>query len=272
MSRRSRIAHFKTPFLISVAAPAVFGLACGGKTEVEDPIGGAGSSSVGNGGSAPILPPPSAPCNGTAPDTGDSCSAAVCVDGHWQTTYSGGCNPPPPLATACPGVEPGAGTSCAGYIHDLRCEYDFCGGITATRRCNGSTFLWEELISPGACNPPRPELECPDEMPLAGSDCSFAGQQCRYDGCLGPGTSVAICGSGQWTTAYSSSASCNPPAIQPVCPTRELSAGESCAFEGQVCSNALCSAASRDGLVCSAGAWRATVLSCEADAGADSGF
>src|SRR5689334_881462 len=106
MSRRSRIAHFKTPFIISIAAPAVLGVACGGKTEVDDRIGGAGSSSVANGGSAPILPPPYAPCNGTAPDTAGPCSSAVCVDGQWETIYNGGCNPPPPPATACPDVEP----------------------------------------------------------------------------------------------------------------------------------------------------------------------
>lgn len=113
---------------------------------------------------------------------------------------------------------------------------------------------------------------CPGAMPSAGSDCSIEAQECRYDGCQGPGTSVAICSFRQWTTAYSSSASCNPPSIQPVCPTRELSGGEGCAFEGQVCSNEPCSAASRDGFVCSAGAWRATVLSCQADAGAYPGF
>ena len=67
MSRRSRIAHFKTPFLLSVAAPAALGVACGGRTDVADTIGNAGTSSVGNGGSAPILTPPTPACKGSAP-------------------------------------------------------------------------------------------------------------------------------------------------------------------------------------------------------------
>lgn len=169
-------------------------------------------------------------------------------------------------------MEPQVGTSCAGYISALSCEYEVCGVFWPTRRCNGSTFLWEQLpmIS---CNPPSPaSFSCPDQMPIAGSDCSYEALECRYDGCQGPQSSVAICSFGQWTTAYSSSANCNPPAIQPVCPTRELSAGEGCAFEGQACSQEPCAAPSRNGFVCSAGAWQATVLSCLADAGTDSGF
>jgi hypothetical protein len=272
MSRRSRIAHFRTPFIISVAAPAAFGVACGGKAEIADAIGGAGSSSVSNGGSSAggsagsstggSAGSPS--CSGPAPAGAGYCGT-VCVNGQWVSEVAG-CNPPPPPITVCPSVEPEVDASCAGYAGNLRCEYEFCGGVLPTRICNSSTGRWAEL-APGICNPPAPLPACPLNMPAAGSDCTLEAQECRYDGCQGPASSVAICSFGQWTTAYSSSANCNPPAIQPVCPRRELSAGEGCAFEGQTCSNEPCTSSSRNGFVCDAGAWGATVLSCLVDAG-----
>jgi len=275
MSRRSRIAHFKTPFLISVAAPVALGVACGGKTDVEDTIGGAGSSSVANGGSSAGGTGGASSCSGPAPEASSSpCGPggkAQCIGGKWVTPYTS-CNPPPPPILVCPDIEPEAGASCAGYQRDLSCSYDDCyGASVATRRCNGSTSLWEQLPLL-SCNPPTPFSTCPAEMPRAGSDCTLGAQECRYDGCQGPGSSVAICSFGQWTTAYSSSAGCNPPAIQPVCPTRQLSAGGGCAFEGQACSQEPCTSASRNGFICSAGAWQATVLSCQVDAGTYPGF
>jgi hypothetical protein len=275
MSHRSRIAHFKTPFIVSIAVPAALGLACGGRTDVADAIGGAGSSSVSDGGSSAGGSGGSASCSGPAPDaTSSPCGSggkATCIGGKWVVPYIS-CNPPPPpRIQACPDLEPQVATSCADYASDLRCSYDYCyGARVPTRRCNGSTSLWEELPLL-SCNPPQLD-PCPAEMPIAGSDCTFEAQECRYDGCQGPQSSVAICSFGQWTTAYSSSAGCNPPAIAPVCPTRELSAGEGCAFEGQACSQEPCASASRSGFVCSAGAWQATVLSCSADAGAYPGF
>ena len=269
--RRSRIAHFKAPFILSVAGSAALGLGCGGKTDDlnrPNPPYLVDEEDV-----AQQLPPTA--CEGDPPSGNtDACRGPIwmCVDGEWEQSYIS-CNPPFPQSPICPESPADIGTSCASYLGGLSCEYDYCYGTTPMRRCNESTALWED-IPPPTCNPPPPEPEgCADTLPVPGSDCTIPQLSCSYPGaCESPST--ATCVAGQWVVTYSSGPACNPPAVVPVCPERELVSGESCAYGGQECSNEACEsgAASHDGYVCSSGQWQAAVVSCPpSDSAPDAG-
>jgi len=272
--RRSRIAHFKAPFIVSVAAPAAIGLACGGKAEVErldptwnppqiggssgtyDPLANVSPTSGGSGGM-----PSTQPCSGKPPVRDDSyCGGYQCVNGEWQPVPSA-CNPPPLLAPTCPATEPQLGTPCAQFGGGMVCEYEYCYGPAPTRRCSYATGLWEALPLP-SCNPP----ECPTSMPVAGSDCGAEGQECLYPVCE-PNLSSATCHFGQWAVVYSPGAACNPPAVvDPVCPQRAIVAGANCWFEEQLCGNgAPCVAGRRYGLQCVGGHWQGEALNCSGE-------
>lgn len=197
--RRSRIAGFKAPFLVSVAGPAVIGLACGGQTE-----GG------------PEVP--------RLPDNPPACTDEPCAPG-----------------TVCPAEVPASGTSCEAYATGLTCDGPYCYGTEPLVRC-GVDGLWERLEVP-TCNPPppeRPSAPCSADIPVPGSDCAYPDQECFYPGCQGPESSWARCSFGQWLVDYSSGPACNPPAVVPVCPELEPSAGAGCAYLDQDCAYGTC--------------------------------
>jgi hypothetical protein len=272
--RRSRIAHFKAPFIISVAGSAALGLGCGGKTDAEAIL--------------TTNPPPQvgtvdgvSTCDGDPPSSNaNSCTGPIwsCVDGKWEaTTFS--CNPPYAQSTVCPESPAEIGTSCGGYLGGLSCDYaDGCNGTSPLRRCSESTALWESILPP-SCNPPPPDdPRCEATLPVPGSDCTFWEFTCSYPGgCQEPAT--AVCRAGQWFVTYSSGPACNPPAVIPVCPERQLVNGEDCAYEGQACSNEACEpgAESHAGYVCSANHWQDATVTCPVptnnapDAGASDG-
>ena len=263
--RRSRIAHFKAPFLFSIAAPAALGLACGGRTD--DASSPDRNTSLAEPDAGQVAT--THECEGRPP-VGGPCSGVSCVDGVWESIPVA-CNPPP-QSTVCPGSAAEVGTSCFGYLPGLTCDYDFCSGDTAPmRRCSELTGQWEALPVP-TCNPPGVP-PCPETLPVPGSDCQLTEPlTCLFAGGC-DGQSSAECRGGQWWVEYSSGPACNPPAVVPVCPERELVAGDECPYEGQACSSEACEAGaeSRAGHVCAAGVWQDVALSCTLDGGVPDG-
>ena len=196
--RRSRIAHFKTPFVISVAAPAVFSVGCGGKLDpISERAALAHEAAVPGTACDPRLPPPESDgycppascidglweqptCNPPPvddclepppPSPDDSCpSTARCDDGEWVFDFVA-CNPPPSL-DQCPEEPPAAGDSCGTYVGGLVCEYEFCGGPVPMFSCSSETRTWE-AIPLLSCNPPPPECffdnSCGQESTDAGA-------------------------------------------------------------------------------------------------------
>ena len=275
--RRSRIAHFKAPFIVSVAAPAAFGLACGGKAGDPD-VGSHNPPAIG--GSSGYVPPAKVPptggsggaastrpCSGDPPTPPDSfCGAYACVDGEWKAQPVG-CNPPPILPPpACPATEPAIGTACPQFGGGMTCDYEYCGGVVPTRHCSYGTGLWEPLPVQ-SCNPP----ECPTSMPVVGSDCDAEGQECLYPVCP-PTPSSATCRYGQWAVVYSPGAACNPPAVVPVCPQRAIVEGASCWYEEQLCGTGPCVGDTQNGLQCVGGHWQGEALFCTPAEAPDGGI
>jgi hypothetical protein len=177
--RRSRIAHFKAPFVISVAAPAVFGIGCGGKT---DPI--SEQSAL-----AHQAPVPGTPCDPALPqpDSSDYCPAAACIDGLWERPT---CNPPAPPEPTCPEPPPTA-------------PDDACTGAPS---CQDGEWVFPIA----ACNPPPPSVYCPDEPPTAGDACDPYGLTCEYDYCGGL-VPMFTCNNDTATWEALHLTSCNPP-------------------------------------------------------------
>jgi hypothetical protein len=247
--RRSRIAHFKTPFVVSVAAPAALGVACGGVVAHDDTPCEAGYSCT----LLPAVNPP-APSVTTSNNPPVLPVATASVNPPYTTT-----NPPAPAQ--CPEIMPSPGTSCSGFATGAQCDYDYCYSTQPMVRC-GSDGNWHELPLP-SCNPPFVSA-CPEAMPQAGADCSDeSGLVCGYAGCEGPSSSTATCTFGQWLVHYSSGPVCNPPAVVPVCPQAQPAVDAGCAYPGQSCSYAACVE-----LTCSAGVWSQLEVACDADAGA----
>lgn len=288
--RRSRISHFKAPFVVAVFTPvAALEAGCGARAEQASTEDSARQTAGAP--STPELAVNSHPdCPRLQPAAGSACSAnellcrygadlcssdRKCFEGSW-ISYGPTCNPPPVPNTTCPAEEPAIGTSCAGYGPGLSCEYPYCYDATAAKvRCAGETLLWEALPVP-TCNPPAPEQVCSDEMPVHGSDCYDDGQRCYYPGCEGPASSSASCTFGQWSVQYSFGPACNPPAVpSPVCPGVEPVVGNPCAFEGQVCHYGLCGSLEDPGRAasCNTGAWQQLEVPClpSSDAGVDGG-
>jgi hypothetical protein len=253
--RCSRIAHFKVPFIVSVAAPMALGLACGGKMETD----GGSVTSVnppGNGGGTnePV------PNVSTTAGSGGMASSTQC------SGNAGSC-PSPEVTPTCPAAEPELGTPCSQFGGGMTCDYEYCYELAPTRRCSYATGLWEALPLP-SCNPP----ECPTSLPAAGSDCAGEGLECLYPICA-PTPSSATCRYGQWAVVYSAGAACNPPAVVPVCPERAIVAGENCWYDGQVCSHEACVGASvRNGFRCAAGHWQSEPIECSGAETPDGGI
>lgn len=281
--RRSRIAHFKAPFIISIAGSAALAPGCGGKSDADTtehvtanppPSESLAQSDAGDG-LPPRLPTTAHPCDGESPSYITTCGGPIwrCVDGEWEAAYFS-CNPPPTPSEVCPTSAAEVGSFCGSYLGGLTCEYQYCYDATAPmRRCDESTLLWEEILPP-TCNPPPPDsFPCEATLPIPGSDCSSIPERvCSYPGgCESPST--AVCRSGQWLVTYSSGPACNPPAVVPVCPQQAIARGAGCAYEGQACSNVSCElgAESHDGYVCTAGKWEPRVVSCPPDNAPDVG-
>lgn len=105
-----------------------------------------------------LTPPP--PADGWCPP------AWTCVNGQWIDT-AGACPDP-----ACPSFEPADGETCPQ--EGQTCQYDYdeeypCGdeewGYTVTVECFDGA--WTHIS-----NYCQPEPECPDEAPVAGTDCT----------------------------------------------------------------------------------------------------
>jgi hypothetical protein len=250
--RRSRIAHFKTPFVVAVLAPvAPFGIGCGARAEelAGPPLASGGatqtsSTTAAGSTSNPATTNPTATLNGPTscpaerPILGSACSATAatgvagsagggcqyeplpvcvtgiaCINGTWRYSGSGGCNPPWAFGfNICPDTEPAVGTSCASAKPGVTCEYAYCYGTAPLVRCSEQSVLWEPLPVPSCNPPPMPEVTCPEQMPTHGADCAHEAQVCAYDGCQGAGTDTATCSYGQWLVRYIPGPACNPPA------------------------------------------------------------
>src|SRR5690606_10424632 len=204
---RSRIAQFKQPFLVGAVTSAALFSGCG---ELECP------DATPTSGSACDEYEPGLDCayNG---DSG--CQREfTCNDGAWDDV-SPTCNPPPPdPLEECPGTTPAAGEACDVYGPGLDCEYNDESGCQLEFTCTSDA--WED-VSP-TCNPPPPELECPEQPPSLGDSCEGyePGLECESDSedpsC--PEASLLFCGSsGEWDGPV---VTCNAPAVV------ELDAGD----------------------------------------------
>jgi hypothetical protein len=101
-------------------------------------------------------------CSEPPPPSGGWCPAYwSCIDGEWMDT-AGACPDP------CPEVQPSSGEACNAPIGHT-CTYQGypCGDQPATITMECTNEGWVTLV-------PRclPEPECPDEVPIAGGDCS----------------------------------------------------------------------------------------------------
>jgi hypothetical protein len=116
-------------------------------------------------------------CESPKPPSDGWCPPAwTCVDGEWIDT-AGACPDP------CPADRPGEGSSCD--VPGALCEYEeyWYGdcesaeeSTTVSMQCTAdgwTTIGWH-------CSPP---IECPDEPPIAGTDCSgwYDAYYCSYE-------------------------------------------------------------------------------------------
>lgn len=217
--RRSRIAHFKQPFIVGMAGSAL-ALSCGGETGT---------------GNAVTNPPP--PTGGSSPTWGGGAGGS-----HSTKGGSGGLsytNPPFVAgsgasagsgATAGTGASAGSGASAGnggspgvgGVISNPPCFLGCAGtaGSPGEGGEGGAILVW---------------TDCPESSPEPGSDCTVDQLFCRYPGCGGPEANTALCNYGQWVVEYSSGPACNPPPVVPVCPSALPEHEAGCAYEGQEC-------------------------------------
>jgi hypothetical protein len=211
--RRSRIAHFKVPFVISVAAPGVT-MACGGEAGSPEPAAAVVMYPQTN--NPPPPPEISTTCPGELPADGTTCSdyarGLTCdydycygevpmvqcdeAAGVWKHLPLPSCNPPP--VQPCPEAMPTAGSDCApdGEV----CGYPGCEGPeSSTATCSSGQWYVEYSTGP-ACNPPAVVPVCPTVVPRLGADCAYEGQACAYGACgdpFNPGF-VDTCIAGVW--------------------------------------------------------------------------
>ena len=257
---RSRIAQFKQPFLVGAVTSAALLSGCGGETQGTNP---------GTSDECPTQAPKSAQtCDeyesglDCAYDEESGCPRVfVCNDGAWQAV-SATCNPPPPEPiTACPELTPASGEACDEYEPELDCPYNDESGCQREFTCNGDA--WED-VSP-TCNPPPPELECPQAAPAQGETCGEyePGLECVY----GDDSSCPrefICNDGAWEDV---SPTCNPPPPESECPEQRPRPGDSCeGYElGLECDSAVNQSSCPEASVVfcgSSGEWEGQPLSC----------
>ena len=273
-SRRSRIARCQAALILSFAAAAALSLACGGKTDR-----GTTDAEQTDSDRTEVAPTAEAPTAAAPTGAAPEPAGAEAVPDSRVGFCGALCTPPPYFSPRCPDVPEAPGASCSGYMRGLTCEYDSvsplslvsepCNGTSLIRHCSESTALWEELPPP-TCSPPPPSCEA--TLPIAGSDCNEPGVDCSYRSeCSGRGINTATCLGGQWLVVLHGTANCDPVRIVPVCPERELSTGEACAYPGQECSRETCEpgVSSRAGHLCSAGGvWQDSALLCPPDGAA----
>lgn len=170
--RRSRIAHFKAPFLVSIAGAAV-AAACGGRTPTDMPDGLDDSqlTSDGAGGA------------GASAGTGGAPAAST-----YGNAGAGGSNPPglwtygPAVYTPCEEI-PVAGSDCDPRVAQA-CGFPGCEGPTSNHvQCLNGQWLIEYSSGP-ACNPPAVVPVCPERI-ILGEPCTYEGQECVEDSCEG---------------------------------------------------------------------------------------
>lgn len=253
--QRSRIALFKSPFLVGIASAGAVLSGCGAKTndsgvnpnavvgtpEAPPPAGSPGATDQTTPAVAVTSNPPGVfwTCPATMPTPGDTCPDYVegrvcggdagpsvrCVDGEWQ-------GPPLPvepirLLTDCPVEMPDRGETCDEYEPNLHCDY--WGDSSCPRNFTCSDGDWMDVTPP--CNPPPPEptTECPGQAPPAGTPCyGYApGLVCTYDDAFGCPLHEE-CDEGNWvnispgcidSAALAADITSNPPGLTWECPT-----------------------------------------------------
>ena len=118
----------------------------------------------------------------------------------------------PLVYEACSGEIPVAGSDC--YVEQQACGFSGCRGPTSsTARCvNGQ---WLIQFSFGlACNPPAVTPICPERTILAGTPCTYEGQECSQESCDGVSERFGTtCSNGIWSLA------------KQACPQSEADAG-----------------------------------------------
>jgi hypothetical protein len=122
---------------------------------------------------------PAPPATGTCPPSWQ------CIDGEWMDT-AGACPDP------CPSSSPAPGSSC--NVIGQTCSYE----EWVDEPCGDEGMDWVDYTCTGdgwarMINYCQPEPECPDEMPIDGSDCSgwYDAYACRYQVDTACGTKMA---------------------------------------------------------------------------------
>ena len=208
--RRSRIAHFKAPFIVSVVAPAALGLACGGKSHDDgifhpqnppevggssgtyDPLAKPSPTATGGAGGTTSTQQ----CSAERPAPDPSCHKEYrCENGEWQWVPTS-CNPLG-LPPVCPDSMPAAGSDCAA--DDQVCLYPVCEPDPSSATCHYGQ--WVVVYSPGAaCNPPAVVTPvCPQQPIVEGANCWYDEQLCSQDDTCTNGLRDAFqCVGGHW--------------------------------------------------------------------------
>lgn len=171
--RRSRLAHFQAPFVVSIASATVATLACGARIDDtnagvgDSPRGRADAGAAGAGQHTSGYDPNEASQGGSAGTSGyyDNCPVGAA------------CNPPAwGFGTSCPAEMPIAGSGC--YVEGERCHFPGCEGPESnTASCFGGQWLVYYSSGP-ACNPPQVIPVCPERAVLIGALCAYEGQLC----------------------------------------------------------------------------------------------
>lgn len=212
-------------------------------------------------------------CEGPAP--GDWCGGYSCVDGKWEPnpTFA-------PCGPACPEAKPAEGSNCAedGQTCSYPGEVFDCGPSEPGEvelRCVGGA--WTTMAK--RCQPP---LECPDELPVAGTDCSGwdMAYHCAYSaesGC-GPTHAVAACDGSVWSVEATQScedcsdlgdpASCSAsPACRWLVPgCGEAPLGEAGCYPKEDCTETSCGEGEACSKVTHDPCWNSSCEACGADA------
>jgi hypothetical protein len=189
--RRSRIAHFKAPFLASVAGATVATLACGAR--IDDTSDGVGdttqdSANAGTGGAGQHT-------SGYDPN-GVSNGGSAGTAGYGNCPIGSFCNPPGyPPSYFCPSEMPVAGSAC--YDTGQTCSFPGCEGPeSSTASCIGGQWLVQYSFGP-ACNPPAVIPVCPERALPIGEACAYDGQVCLGE-CDSLQRSGGSCSGGTW--------------------------------------------------------------------------
>jgi hypothetical protein len=176
--RRSRIGHFKSPFLVSLAGATV-AVACGGRSPDEttaEPVGTQLASEQQQ--------------QGIEPGQQGAAGASGCgVSGFCES-------PAAPDDSPCPQEMPVPGSACYGAGQG--CRYPGCAGPEAnSATCVGGQWLVHYSSGP-VCNPPEVVPVCPNREIPGGDECAYEGLSCISD-CAGVDSLAGfVCREGTW--------------------------------------------------------------------------